>query len=89
MGSSRLRFSPRRRPESGLYRFDIGTAGSTALLLHALVPALCTARPTNDGKSILHLIGGTHQPLAPSAGYLREVWATAAQAVPQIRSRCN
>lgn len=91
--STRLRFTPRRPILAGPRRFSIGTAGSTALLLHALAPALCTAAPgpgpgqgpgdvpEAPAASALTLVGGTHQTLAPSAGYLQDVWAVAARAL--------
>jgi RNA 3'-terminal phosphate cyclase (ATP) len=81
VGSQRLRFTPGGPVVAGDYRFDIGTAGSTALLLHALVPALCTAQPQEQRHSRLVLTGGTHQPRAPSAGYLIDVWAPAARSI--------
>ncbi|MCS6914454.1 MAG: RNA 3'-terminal phosphate cyclase [Myxococcales bacterium] len=79
-GSLCLDFRPRQPVTVGDHRLDIGTAGSTALLLHALVPALCMAHP-EGARSRLVLIGGTHQPLAPSAGYLIDVWCQASRAI--------
>lgn len=78
VGSSRLTFQPGHPVRPGDYRFDIGTAGSVCLLLHALLPALCTA-PAGPGESRLLLKGGTHVPMAPTAGYLQDVWAPAAR----------
>lgn len=45
----------------GDYRFDIGTAGSTTLVLETVLPVLLAA----DGPSTLTLLGGTHNNLAP------------------------
>lgn len=82
VGSSALRFAPRRPVPIGDYRFDIGTAGSAPLLLHALFPALCLAAPPGGdapprAASQLWLSGGTHLPHAPGGGYLTRVWAPA------------
>ena len=55
LGSSELTFIPGAiRP--GNYRFDIGTAGSTSLLLQTIFLPLALA----DGSSEVMLIGGTH-----------------------------
>ncbi len=57
-------------PESvspGRYHFDIGTAGSTSLVLQTVLPALMSARERSD----LVLEGGTHNPLAPPFEFLQ------------------
>ena len=48
------------------YRFDIGTAGSTALVIQTVLPILLHA----DGPSTVTVTGGTHNLNAPSADYL-------------------
>jgi RNA 3'-terminal phosphate cyclase (ATP) len=69
IGSARLTFTPGRiRP--GSYAFAIGTAGSTTLVLQAVLPALLTA----DGPSSLILEGGTHNTMAPPVDFLREAF---------------
>jgi len=70
LGSQELTFVP-RRPAAGDYRFDIGTAGSTSLVLQTLIPPLLHA----GGRSRLTLTGGTHVPFSPSWHYLAEVFA--------------
>ncbi len=69
LGSRTLSFAP-----SGIfggdYRFDIGSAGSTTLVLHTLVPALLHA----DRPSRLTVIGGTHNPLAPPFEHFAEAY---------------
>jgi RNA 3'-terminal phosphate cyclase (ATP) len=50
----------------GEYAFDVGTAGSTTLVLQTVLPALVLA----DGPSHLSLEGGTHNPLAPPFEFL-------------------
>lgn len=60
IGSTSLRFEP-GAVQSGAYTFDIGTAGSTTLLLQTLVLPLSEAA----GSSQVRVVGGTHNPLAP------------------------
>ncbi len=70
-GSRRLTFFPQPvRP--GKYRFDIGTAGSTSLVLQTVVYPLALA----GDVSTVTLTGGTHVPWAPSWHYLQMQWAT-------------
>ncbi|KQM38194.1 RNA 3'-terminal phosphate cyclase [Sphingomonas sp. Leaf10] len=60
VGSSEVTFRPDRvRP--GAYRFSVGTAGSTGLVLQTVLMPLLLA----DGPSRLVLEGGTHNMLAP------------------------
>ncbi len=69
IGSREIVFVPGEvRP--GEYRFDIGTAGSTTLILQTLLPALLHA----GGPSRLTLEGGTHNPQAPPFDYLERVF---------------
>jgi len=71
LGSSRLTFTP-GSVAAGSYAFSIGTAGSTALLLHSIYLPLLL-RPTSP--STLTMTGGTHVSHAPTFDYLRYVWA--------------
>ena len=69
LGSQQLAFIPREvRP--GHYACDIGTAGSTTLVLQALLPALLTAA----GPSTLVFRGGTHNPNAPTFEFLAKAY---------------
>jgi RNA 3'-terminal phosphate cyclase (ATP) len=69
IGSSRLVFAPHEvRP--GEYHFDVGSAGSTSLVLQTVLPALLTA----GGPSQLVLEGGTHNPLAPPFEFLARAY---------------
>ena len=69
MGSQELYFSPGPvRP--GNYNFDIGTAGSATLLFQTVLPALALV----SGTSTVRITGGTHNPLAPSFEYVKEVF---------------
>lgn len=69
LGSSELTFIPGAiRP--GNYRFDIGTAGSTSLLLQTIYLPLAFA----DNSSEVMFIGGTHVSWSPSFHYLDLQW---------------
>jgi RNA 3'-terminal phosphate cyclase (ATP) len=59
-----------RKVKPGIYRFSIGTAGSTSLVLQTVLPALLTA----DRASELHLEGGTHNPRAPTFEFLARTY---------------
>ena len=72
VGSAELSFQP-RGITSGEYSFDIGTAGSTTLVLQTVIPPLSAA----SGKSRVTVIGGTHVPFSPSWNYLAEVFLPA------------
>jgi RNA 3'-terminal phosphate cyclase (ATP) len=69
IGSMALSFTP-GPVRAGEYRFAIGSAGSTALVLQTVLPALLTAA----GESIITLEGGTHNPHAPPVDFLRDAF---------------
>lgn len=54
----------------GAYRFSIGTAGSTALVLQTILPPLLCA----EGESMVVLEGGTHNPGAPPFDFLEKAF---------------
>jgi RNA 3'-terminal phosphate cyclase (ATP) len=60
IGSCNLTFRP-GSVRAGDYRFSIGTAGSTTLVLQTVLPPLLLA----SGPSTVVLEGGTHNPNAP------------------------
>lgn len=68
VGASTLEFQP-GRVKPGDYVLEIGTAGSTPLLLQCLYYPLALA-----GGGKLTLRGGTHLPHSPCHPYLAEVW---------------
>lgn len=70
VGSQTVRFAP-GAVKAGTYRFDIGTAGSTALVLHTLALPLALA----PGRSVLTITGGTHALFAPPYHFLERQWA--------------
>lgn len=69
IGSSEVTFEPGEvRP--GTFRFSVGTAGSTTLVLQTVLPASMTATL----PSHLVLEGGTHNPYAPPFDFLKRVF---------------
>jgi RNA 3'-terminal phosphate cyclase (ATP) len=69
-GSTELTFSP-GKVKPGDYSFDVGTAGSTLLVLQTLLPPLFLA----ETGSRVTLTGGTHVPFSPSYNYVSDVFA--------------
>jgi RNA 3'-terminal phosphate cyclase (ATP) len=69
-GSTDLVFEP-GPVRAGKYRFDIGTAGATGLVLHTLYLPLARR---GDGPSELTLIGGTHNDKSPCFHFLDVTW---------------
>ncbi len=69
LGSQELYFAPGPLRPGG-YAFDIGTAGSTTLLLQTILFPLLLA----PGPSRLKLKGGTHNPKAPSFDFLAQAF---------------
>lgn len=71
LGSTRLVFSP-RSIGIGKFTCDIGTAGSTSLVLQTIYLPLSFA----EGPSELNITGGTHVPFAPTFDFLNLHWMT-------------
>lgn len=69
LGSRSLVFEPTGLV-SGDFHFDIGTAGSTSLVLQTILPALSLA----PASSTIQLVGGTHVPWSPSFHFLEMHW---------------
>jgi RNA 3'-terminal phosphate cyclase (ATP) len=68
LGSMEIKFNP-KSIGGGSYRFDIGTAGSTTLVLQSLLPAAMFAK----SRVNVEIIGGTDNPLAPPVDYIINV----------------
>ena len=69
LGSTDLNFYP-QDIRSGIYQGDIGTAGSTSLVLQTLyLPLSFTNKPSS-----IKLTGGTHVPFAPTFDWLNLNW---------------
>lgn len=73
VGSTDLQFEPGAPAVPGRYRFDIGTAGATPLVLQTVLLPLARA----VGSSHVTATGGTHVPHAPAAEYLEAVYLPA------------
>jgi len=71
VGSTELLFSP-VEVKSRDFFFDIGTAGSTSLVLQTVIPSLIFSK----AKTIVTLKGGTHVPFSPSYDYLAGVFSS-------------
>src|SRR5205085_1531691 len=67
VGSKEFAFEP-GAITPGEYKFSIGTAGSTMLVLQAILPPLLTA----DAPSLLLFEGGTHNVMAPPFEFIRK-----------------
>ncbi|MBC7929860.1 MAG: RNA 3'-terminal phosphate cyclase [Rubrivivax sp.] len=68
-GSKEFTFAPGEvRP--GEYRFSVGTAGSTMLVLQAVLPPLMIA----SAPSLLLFEGGTHNPHAPPFEFIQKTF---------------
>lgn len=76
LGSSALTFTP-GKIRSGRYRFDIGTAGSTSLVLQTIFLPLSLA----SSASNVIITGGTHVPHAPCFHFLSLQWLYWMQAI--------
>ncbi|HZY87249.1 MAG TPA: RNA 3'-terminal phosphate cyclase, partial [Gemmataceae bacterium] len=70
LGSSDLVFEP-GQVRGGKYRFDIGTAGATGLVLHTLYLPLALR---GEVPSELTLTGGTHVSTSPCYHFLDVTW---------------
>ena len=69
-GSMGLYFEP-RQIAPGTYSFDVGTAGSTSLVLQTMIPALLFA----ETESRVDITGGTHVPWSPCFHYMKDVFS--------------
>lgn len=68
IGSGNIRFTPAEM-KGGSVRIDVSTAGSTTLVLQAVVPAVSLA----GSSAQLELIGGTDVRWSPTADYVKHV----------------
>lgn len=76
VGAERFRFVP-GRPQPGNYRFEVKTAGSACLVLHAVLPVLALA----SGRSSVVLTGGTHNDRAPPFDHVAKAFLPALAAM--------
>ena len=76
LGSMAFSFAP-NAIKSGDYEFDIGSAGSTSLVLQTVLPALLFANSDSRSQSTVTIKGGTHNPLAPTTDFLTQAFVPA------------
>lgn len=70
LGSSELTLQPGAgAPAGARFTFDIGSAGSTTLVLQTVLPILMCAGGGAESREVV-ITGGTHNPLAPSFDFL-------------------
>jgi RNA 3'-terminal phosphate cyclase (ATP) len=78
VGSTHLVFEPQTSVQPGDYRFDIGTAGATSLVVQTVLMPLALVGGASGGASgtVSRVIvtGGTHVPHSPSVEYLEAVY---------------
>ncbi|MBI4360164.1 RNA 3'-phosphate cyclase [Candidatus Micrarchaeota archaeon] len=72
LGATALEFNP-KKIEGGNFSWDIGTAGSAALLLQCVLPPLLLA----ERKSGISIRGGTDVPFAPPSLFMERVFPNA------------
>jgi RNA 3'-terminal phosphate cyclase (ATP) len=84
-GSQILHFQP-RQITPGDYHFNVGTAGSTTLVLQTVLPALLKA----TASSALLLEGGTHNPMAPPFEFLEKTFLPLIRALgPRVNAKLD
>nr|MDO8133198.1 RNA 3'-terminal phosphate cyclase [Candidatus Njordarchaeum guaymaensis] len=69
IGSTTIEFNP-QKPKEGIFKMDVGTAGSVSLVFQALAPVACFA----PSEVSLELTGGTDVPWSPTFDYLNLVF---------------
>jgi RNA 3'-terminal phosphate cyclase (ATP) len=67
-GSREVEFHP-KHPLGGRFRLDVGSAGSTTLVLQALMPVAAFASEATK----VEITGGTNNPMAPPIEFLQRV----------------
>ena len=83
--SQKLYFQP-QQVQTGKYDFQIGSAGSTILVLQTLLPVLMMQ---NEASQIT-IHGGTHNPMAPTADFIEHCFLPAIQKLGiQIDFQCE
>lgn len=69
LGSRELSFAP-GKVRGGDYKFEVGTAGSTTVVIQTVLPALLQA----DAPSSVTVTGGTHNMAAPPFDFLERAY---------------
>lgn len=83
--SQKLYFQP-QQVQAGKYDFQIGSAGSTILVLQTLLPVLMMQ---NEASQIT-IHGGTHNPMAPTADFIEHCFLPTIQQIGiQVDFECK
>lgn len=69
-GSEKLVFKPGRVVRPGSYAWTVDTAGAASLVMQTVLLPLALAA----GPSHVHITGGTHVPMSPSAHFIRDAY---------------
>ncbi|PIU55235.1 MAG: RNA 3'-phosphate cyclase [Chloroflexi bacterium CG07_land_8_20_14_0_80_51_10] len=69
VNSKEIAYKPGEKIKGGYYEWDIGTAGSTTMLVMSLLPLACFA----DKDTTIKVTGGLFQDFAPSAHHMQHV----------------
>ncbi|MFB2539736.1 MULTISPECIES: RNA 3'-terminal phosphate cyclase [unclassified Acinetobacter] len=72
LGSTEIYFRP-QAVTAGTFELNIGSAGSTFLVLQTLLPALLL----QNSLSTIRIQGGTHNPMAPTAEFIQQCFVPA------------
>lgn len=76
VGASEIVFKPGGRIKSGVFRWDIGTAGSATMFAMTVIPVALFAR----GPSVFHITGGLFQDFAPTVFFMKYIF------IPTLKS---
>jgi RNA 3'-terminal phosphate cyclase (ATP) len=71
VGSQEFTFTPQTRIKGGAFTWDIGTAGSTTMLMLSILPLACLA----ETPVVAQVTGGVFQDFAPSPHHMQHVLA--------------
>ncbi|MCH6255036.1 RNA 3'-terminal phosphate cyclase [Puniceicoccaceae bacterium K14] len=83
--STALEFAP-GKIEAGNHSFVVGSAGSTALVLQTILPALAQT----SSESSIQITGGTHNPMSPPFDFVRDTFAPVVSHCGwDIQATCN
>lgn len=69
LGSREIFYRPGDDIEGGYYQWDIGTAGSTTMLVMTILPLACFGKK----ETLVRITGGVFQDFAPSAYHMQHV----------------
>jgi RNA 3'-terminal phosphate cyclase (ATP) len=77
VGASEIVFKPGGRMKNGVFRWDIGTAGSATMFAMTVIPVALFA----GGPSVYHITGGLFQDFAPTVLFVKYVFIPTLQSM--------